>query len=80
MSTYAAQRSAQRVDELPAVPLDAEVARALRRLLVALAEEQDLAAAQEAASLPYWKPCPPSLLGTRAAARVLREAAAKVPG
>ncbi|MGN6721415.1 MAG: hypothetical protein ACTHJM_02245 [Marmoricola sp.] len=79
MSSYSAERSGQRIDELPAVPLDAEIARALRRLLFALAEEQDLAAAHEASSLPYWKACPASLLGTRAAARVLREAAERVP-
>jgi len=57
------------------VPLSPEVFRILRRLLYTLANEQDAIAADEAAHVPYWKPCPHSVIGTRTAARVLREAA-----
>lgn len=75
MSSYSTDRPGQRIDELPTVPLDPEVTRVLRRLLLHLADEQDVAAAKEAAEVPYWKPCPHSVIGIRAAARVLREAA-----
>lgn len=55
--------------------MDPEISRALRRLLLILADEQDAVAAQEAARVPYWKPWPTSVIGARAAARVLRETA-----
>ncbi|GGO87740.1 hypothetical protein GCM10011584_13090 [Nocardioides phosphati] len=45
-----------------------ELARELRRL----AKIEDDRAAAEAATVPYWSPCPPSVLGARAAARALR--------
>lgn len=54
---------------------DFDIAPALRRALLQLAHEQENAAAAEAAEVPYWKPCPISVLGLRAAARVLRDAA-----
>jgi hypothetical protein len=60
--------------------LDCEVARRLRRVLARLASEQETAAAQLAAVVPYWKPCPDSVIGFRAAARVLREAAESFSG
>lgn len=45
---------------------------ALRAILLKLAKQQDDLAAQEAAAVPYWSPCPPSVLGRRAAAEALR--------
>lgn len=45
---------------------------AFRAILLKLAKQQDDLAAQEAATVPYWAPCPPSVLGRRAAAEVLR--------
>jgi hypothetical protein len=45
-----------------------ELARELRRL----AKAEDDRAAAEAAGVPYWMPCPPSVLGARAAAKALR--------
>ena len=45
---------------------------ALCRELVALAKHEDDVAAAEASRIPYWDPCPPSVDGHRAAARVLR--------
>ncbi|WP_109509204.1 hypothetical protein [Nocardioides speluncae] len=52
-----------------------EVKLLLRRELLLLAGREDIAAAQEAALVPYWAPCPASVVGHRAAARALREAA-----
>lgn len=78
MSSYTTERSAQLITELPTVPLDPEVSRVVRRMLFDLADEQDAAAADEAARVPYWKPTPYSVIGTRAAARALREAAARI--
>lgn len=79
MSRYSTARSDQRIAALPVVPLGPDVSHILRRLLYSLANEQDAIAAQEAALVPYWKPCPHSVIGTRAAARVLREAAEALP-
>jgi hypothetical protein len=45
---------------------------ALRAILLRLAKHQDDLAALEAATVPYWTPCPPSVLGHRAAAEALR--------
>ena len=75
MSRYPTERVDQRVDSTPALLLDADVSRILRRLLLSLAREQEDTAAREAALVPYWKPCPHSVIGIRVAARVLREAA-----
>lgn len=44
----------------------------VRGILLNLAKQQDDLAAQEAAAVPYWTPCPPSVLGRRAAAEALR--------
>jgi hypothetical protein len=44
----------------------------LRSVLLRLARRQDDLAADEAAATPYWAPCPPSVLGRRSAAAVLR--------
>lgn len=56
-------------------PTDSGVASTLRRMIFALAREQDNAAADEAALVPYWKACPDAIIGHRAAARALRELA-----
>lgn len=44
----------------------------VRAILLKLAKQQDELAAQRAAAVPYWTPCPPSVLGHRAAAEALR--------
>ena len=44
----------------------------VRVILLKLAKHQDDLAAQDAAEVPYWTPCPPSVLGRRAAAEALR--------
>lgn len=49
-----------------------EVMTALCRELVHLAKLEEERAAAEAAVVPYWGACPPSVLAHRAAARVLR--------
>lgn len=51
--------------------LVAEICRALTQLALS---EDDVAAA-EACRTPYWAPCPASIAGHRAAARVLRSEA-----
>lgn len=43
----------------------------LRRELLRLARREDELAALESATVPYWSPCPVSVLGHRAAARAL---------
>ena len=48
------------------------VASALRRELLRLARAEDDRAAAEAAKIPYWAACPPSVLGHRVAAATLR--------
>ena len=48
---------------------------AVRAILLKLAKSQDDLAAQAAAAVPYWTPCPPAILGHRAAANALREQA-----
>jgi hypothetical protein len=45
---------------------------ALRRALLRLAREEEDRAATEAAAVPYWTVGPPSILGHRAAAAILR--------
>lgn len=44
----------------------------LRSLLLELARREDEMAAREAATTPYWAPCPDSVVGRRAAASALR--------
>lgn len=46
--------------------------RQLRQILLALARREDDIALAEAASVPYWAPHPPSVIGHRAAAEALR--------
>ena len=58
-----------------AEPLDLETARQVRRILMRLADDQENSAADEAAQVPYWKACPDSVRGSRAAARALRAVA-----
>ncbi len=53
-------------------PTDTTVAARLRSILLDLARSQDNLAAVEAASTPYWAPCPSSVLGHRSAAAALR--------
>ena len=55
-----------------------EVAAAVRRELLRLARIEDDQAAAEAASVSYWEPCPASVMGHRAAARLLREGAERL--
>jgi len=59
-------------DGHPAEQLDLETTLAVHRILIRLADDQDNAAASEAAEVPYWKACPDSVRGRRAAARALR--------
>lgn len=47
----------------------------LRQALLELAHLEDERAADEAAALPYWVPCPSSVHGHRAAAEALRRRA-----
>jgi hypothetical protein len=51
---------------------DGMAASTLRSLLLDLARHQNDMAAREAASTPYWTPCPSSVRGHRGAAAVLR--------
>jgi hypothetical protein len=62
-------------DGQPADELDLETALTVKRILIQLASDQENAAASEAAEVPYWKACPDSVRGSRAAARALRAVA-----
>jgi hypothetical protein len=55
--------------------LSAAMIRTVQRMLLRLALVQDERAASEAAQVPYWSPCPDSVLARRTAAEVLRECA-----
>jgi len=55
-----------------------EVAAAVRLELLRLARIEDTRAADEAATVPYWAPCPTSVVGHRAAAQALREQADRI--
>lgn len=55
--------------------LDVKTTLTLKRILIRLASDLDSAAASEAAQVPYWKACPDSVRGRRAAARALRATA-----
>ena len=48
------------------------VAKALRRELLRLARAEEDRAAAEAAKVPYWAPCPPTIQARRTAAAILR--------
>jgi hypothetical protein len=63
--------SHQRLDD----SFDSKTVYAVRETLFRLADAQERIAAGEAALVPYWKPCPESVTGPRAAARALRAAA-----
>ena len=52
----------------------------LRKELLHLAQVEQDVAAQESARVPYWAPCPASVAGHRAAARVLRADADRLLG
>jgi len=52
-----------------------EVAAAVHQELLRLAYAEDQLAADEAARVRYWEPCPPSVQGHRSAARLLRAGA-----
>jgi hypothetical protein len=52
--------------------IPSELAAALRLELFRIARFEDELAATEAAAVPYWVPCPPSVQGHRAAAQALR--------
>lgn len=49
-----------------------ETTRKLHTILIQLAKRQDELAATEAAAARYWAPCPPTVLGHRTAATLLR--------
>jgi hypothetical protein len=49
------------------------VITAVRQVLLRLADGEEELANAEAARVPYWSPCTESVLGHRAAARVLRQ-------
>lgn len=51
----------------------------LRRTLLELARLEDDRAASEAATVPYWSPCPASVQAHRFAAEALRAAADRFP-
>lgn len=59
-------------------PFDLKTAHAVRAMLLQLADAQERIAAEEAALVPYWKPCPQSVIGARAAARALRASAERM--
>jgi hypothetical protein len=49
-----------------------EMTRKLYSILLQLAKGQDKLAATEAAATPYWATCPPTVVGHRTAATLLR--------
>jgi hypothetical protein len=59
---------------------DQLVTELVTRELLCLAQAEENHAVTEAARVPYWAPCPDSVMGHRAAARVLREDAARLCG
>ncbi|MDQ3158286.1 MAG: hypothetical protein M3Q98_16460 [Actinomycetota bacterium] len=61
--------------ETDSISAPADLTGALRHALVELAQREDALAAAEAASVPYWEPCPSSVDGHRAAADALRSEA-----
>jgi hypothetical protein len=54
------------------------LAELVTRELLRLARAEEEHAVTEAARVPYWAPCPSSVIAHRAAARVLREDAARL--
>ena len=61
--------------ETMTISATADLTSALCHALFELARREDDLAASEAARVPYWAPCPPSVHGHRAAADALREEA-----
>ncbi len=57
---------------------DPDLVAALCRELRAFARQEEEQAASEASGTPYWLACPPSVLGHRVAARVLRAGALRL--
>lgn len=57
---------------------DPQLIAALCRELLHLAKLEEDRAAAEAAVIPYWSACPPSVLAHRAAARALRSDAERL--
>jgi hypothetical protein len=55
-----------------------ELLTAVCRELISLASREETMACDEAARTPYWSPCPPSVEAHRAAARALRDDAARL--
>jgi hypothetical protein len=55
-----------------------DLTRAIERELLRLARLHEAAAAREAALVPYWAPCPDSVVGHRCAATLLREDAGRL--
>ena len=53
-------------------PTGSTIPTELRSILLKLARRHDDLAANEASATPYWAPCPPTVLGHRSAAAVLR--------
>jgi hypothetical protein len=59
-------------------PQSSQLIAAVCRELFALAKHEEDAACTEAAQVPYWLPCPPTVEGHRAAARALRADAVRL--
>lgn len=59
--------------------VDLDVAATIRRIIFGIAADEEAAAAAEAARVPYWKSCPDSVIGHRAAAHALRAVAESIP-
>jgi hypothetical protein len=55
-----------------------ELLAAVCRELIRIAKREEDMACDEAARTPYWSPCPPTVEAHRAAARALREDAARL--
>ena len=60
------------MNRIPGSGKSFELVAELCHELVMLARREDDSAAAEASRTPYWAPCPASVEGHRAAARVLR--------
>lgn len=72
MTTSPVHLPVQRSGDQPSSP---GLTAFLRRELLRLAAREDDLAAQEAATVPYWAPCPSTVLGHRTAGHVLRDLA-----
>lgn len=79
MSTQSSEDRPDRAEQALERRLEVDVMATLRVMLRRLARQQDDAAADQAASIPYWESCPLTVVGMRAAAEALREAADSLP-